>query len=426
MNPTLLPALPARVAPGAAVPSLHLARWSLAALFFSNGAVFANWAARVPAVQAKLELSHGALGNVLLAAALGAVVAMPAAGWLVHRYGCRTLSRVLSVLNCLSLPWLALAPNVPLLAAALFCFGAGHGAMDVAINAQAVAVERRFGRPIMSSFHALWSVGGLTGAAGGGLLAAGGVGLVAHFTGAALVLGALVLSVSPHLWPARNDGEEETAKPDGGDAGAVAAAGEAAARGRRLLLTLGLVTFCVLLGEGAMADWGAVFLRRSLGTGEGLAAAGYAAFSLAMAAGRFGGDATIARLGPVRTTRLGGALAAAGMAFALGVNQPWSVLVGFALVGAGFATVVPIAFSAAGRLAGVAPGVAISAVSTAGYFGFLVGPPLIGRVAEWSSLRLGLGVIGFLSALTALLAPAVGGGSGGRREDATPGGAVSG
>ena len=307
---------------------------------------------------------------------------------------------------------------MPLLAVALFCFGAGHGAMDVAINAQAVAVERRFGRPIMSSFHALWSVGGLTGAACGGLLAAGGVGLVAHFTGAALVLGALVLLVSPHLWPARND--EEEAKPDGGgDAGAVAAAGEAASRGRRLLLTLGLVTFCVLLGEGAMADWGAVFLRRSLGTGEGLAAAGYAAFSLAMAAGRFGGDATIARLGPVRTTRLGGALAAAGMAFALGVNQPWSVLAGFTLVGAGFATVVPIVFSAAGRLAGVAPGVAISAVSTAGYFGFLVGPPLIGRVAEWSSLRLGLGVIGFLSVLTALLAPAVGGGPGERGEAAS-------
>ena len=425
MNPTLLPTPPARVAPGGAVPSLHLARWSLAALFFSNGAVFANWAARVPAVQAKFGLSHGALGNALLAAALGAVVAMPAAGWLVHRYGCRSLSRVLAVLNCLSLPWLALAPNVPLLALALFFFGAGHGAMDVAINAQAVAVERRFGRPIMSSFHALWSVGGLTGAACGGLLAAGGLGLAGHFTGAALVLGTLVLFASPHLWPARNDGEEAV-KPDGGDAGAVAAAGEAASRGRRLLLTLGLVTFCVLLGEGAMADWGAVFLRRSLGTGEGLAAAGYAAFSLAMAAGRFGGDATIARLGPVRTTRLGGALAAAGMAFALGVNQPWSVLAGFALVGAGFATVVPIVFSAAGRLAGVAPGVAISAVSTAGYFGFLVGPPLIGRVAEWSSLRLGLGVIGLLSALTALLAPAVGGGPGGRREDATLGGTISG
>ncbi len=405
MNPTLPSAPVARVTP-TVVPSLHLARWSLAALFFSNGAVFANWAARVPAVQTKLGLSHSLLGGALLAAALGAVLAMPLAGWLVHRYGCRSLSRVLSVWNCFSLPWLALAPSLPWLAVALFCFGAGHGAMDVAINAQAVAVERRFGRPIMSSFHALWSVGGLTGAACGGLLAAGGVGLGAHLTGAALALGTVVLLVSPHLWPERNEERE----PPAGTVPAVVA-GEAA-RGRRQLLLLGLVAFCVLLGEGAMADWGAVFLRRSLGTGEGLAAAGYAAFSLTMAAGRFGGDATIAWLGPVRTVRWGGGLAVAGMTLALGISQPWAVLVGFAAVGAGSATIIPIAFSAAGRVVGVTPGIAISVVSTAGYGGFLVGPPLIGWVADQTSLRLALGTIAVLSAGLAGLAPSVRGSAG--------------
>lgn len=406
MDSTLLSPPPTRGAVADDGPFLDPARWALAALFFSNGAVFANWASRVPAVQAKLGLNHGVLGAALLAAALGAVVAMPVAGWLVHRYGCRSLSRVLAVANCASLPWLALAPNLPLLMVALFCFGAGHGAMDVAINAQAVAVERRFGRSIMSSFHALWSVGGLSGAACGGVLAAAGVGLVAHFTGAALVLGAVVLGVSPRLWPARNE-EEAPAGLAMDETAATVAAGEAA-RGRHRLFMLGLVTFCVLLGEGAMADWGAVFLRRSLHTGEGLAAAGYAAFSLAMAAGRFGGDAIIARLGPVRTTWSGGVLAVAGMGFALGVNQPWAVLVGFAAIGAGFAAIVPIAFSAAGRVPGIAPGVGISAVSTAGYLGFLVGPPLIGWVAEWSSLRLGLGVIAVLSASIVVLAPSVG------------------
>ena len=405
MDSALLSPSPTRGA-AADTPFLNPGRWALAALFFSNGAVFANWASRVPAVQAKLGLNHGVLGAALLAAALGAVVAMPAAGWLVHRYGCRTLSRTLAVMNCASLPWLALAPNLPWLMVALFCFGAGHGAMDVAINAQAVAVERRFGRSIMSSFHALWSLGGLSGAACGGLLAAAGVGLAAHFTGAALVLGVMVLCVSPRLWPAANEAEAaggSVVNPETTDAAVVGAA-----RGRHRLFMLGLVTFCVLLGEGAMADWGAVFLRRSLHTGEGLAAAGYAAFSLAMAAGRFGGDTIIARLGPVRTTWGGGVLAVAGMGFALGINQPWAVLVGFAAIGAGFAAVVPIAFSAAGRVPGIAPGVAISAVSTAGYLGFLVGPPLIGWVAEWSSLRLGLGVIAVLSALIVVLAPSVG------------------
>lgn len=391
-------------------PHAVAARWSLAALFFSNGAVFANWAARVPAVQAKLGLDNGVLGMALLAAAAGALVAMPGAGWLVARFGCRPVSRILALFNCFTLPWLALAPSLPWLVVALFVFGAGHGGMDVAINAQAVAVEQRYGgRPIMSSFHALWSTGGLVGAGCGGLLAGWGTGLTAHFVGVALASGALVLAVSPRLWPASNDAVGSAAFP----VPAPAAPAVVAPR-RLLLLGLGLITFCVLLGEGAMADWSAVFLRRSLGTSEGLAAAGYAAFSLAMAAGRFAGDGVIARLGPVRTSRVGGALGVAGMALALGVAQPWAVLAGFAAVGLGFAAVVPIAFSAAGSVPGVSPGAGISTVSTVGYLGFLVGPPIIGLVAEASSLRAALGIVAGLSATIIALAPAVGRGAGNR------------
>lgn len=392
-SPTLAPRLPA-------------ARWSLAALFFSNGAVFANWAARVPAVQAKLGLDNGVLGLALLGAAVGAIVAMPSAGWLVARHGSRRLSRVLALANCATLPLLALAPNLPLLILALVVFGAGHGGMDVAINAQAVAVEKHFGRPIMSSFHALWSTGGLVGAACGGLLASRGTGLAAHFTGAALALGTLVLIVSPHLWPAANENDSAPGT-DLGKEDVATPLGVAGNNSRRVLFGLGLITFCVLLGEGAMADWSAVFLSRSLGAGEGMAAAGYAAFSLAMAAGRFAGDGMIARLGPVATARGGGALAVAGLALALGIAQPWAVLTGFAAVGLGFAAIVPIAFSAAGCLPGVSPGAGISAVSTVGYLGFLVGPPLIGLVAQVSSLRAALWVVAVLSAMVAALAPSV-------------------
>lgn len=333
----------------------------------------------------------------LLAMALGAVIAMPIAGALSARFGSGQVCRLTGIFYCLALPGLALAPSLPWLALCLFSFGAVHGALDVAMNAQAVAVERRFGKPIMSSFHALWSLGGMTGAALGGALAAAALSPLTHFGLASLILGVAAIASFGHL-------ETETVVSQNNDV-------EKAplfSLPSRPILALGCIAFCIMIGEGAMADWSAVYLRNTVGTGESLASAGYAAFSIAMAAGRFMGDSLTTRFGAVALVKLGGLISAIGLACALFFGTATAALIGFACVGIGFSTVVPMVFSAAGNTSGVAPGVALASVTTLGYLGFLIGPPFIGFVAQFGGLKLGLGLIVATSLLASLLAPSVG------------------
>ena len=372
---------------------LRAARLAVSTIFFANGFVVASWAARIPAVREQLGLSTSALGLALLATAVGSLLAMSQAGALAARVGSRPVIVVAGVCFCATLPLLALAPSLPLLAGALLLYGAGNGAMDVAMNTQGVAVERRYGRPIFTAFHALFSLGGLAGAFVGGLVAARGTTPLPHFLVAAVVMGGVVVVASQFLLP------------PSADAGG---AGSAFAWPTRALLALGLVAFCIVLGEGAISDWSAIYLAGTAHTGPGLAAAGYAAFSLLMAAGRLTGDRLTLWLGPAALVRAGGLTAAAGLLLALLV--PWAplALLGFALVGAGFSVVFPIALSAAGRTPGMAPGNAIAAVAACGYFGFLVGPPVIGFAASALNLRLALGVVVLLSGLAALLAPTTG------------------
>jgi predicted MFS family arabinose efflux permease len=295
------------------------------------------------------------------------------------------------LLLTLALP--AVAPSLLSLVPAIAVLGAANGALDVSMNSQAVAVEKGYGRPIMTSFHAAFSFGGLAGASIGGAVASAGIAPLPHLatigalgaTAAAVAYGALL--------PASADAADEGAP--------------AFARPTRALLGLGVISFCVLLGEGAMSDWSAVYLNGTLGTGPGFAAAGYAAFSLAMAFGRLFGDGLAERMGPVRLVRACGALAATGLGVALFVGQPVFALVGFACAGAGFSVVFPAALSAAGRTEGMAAGPALAAVSTAGYTGFLVGPPTIGFVAELIGLGGALFVVVGLSAAVVLFAGAV-------------------
>lgn len=378
------------------------ARRAVALLFLMNGMLFATWVSRIPGIQASIGLSHGVLGLALLGMALGALVSMPAGGWLSARFGSAKVCAIAGLAYALGLPVLAMAPNAGTLIAVLFAFGAAHGAVDVAMNAQAFEVEEQYDRPIMSSFHALFSLGGLIGSATGGLIAAAGFTPLTHFS--AITLG-VVLTGAWLAAPALRSKAMALAHP-------ALIAPRSEKRGFTLpptpLLVLGLLAFCVMLGEGAMADWSGIYLRQIAGATEGMAAAGYSAFSIAMAIGRFLGDDLALRTGPVRLTRWGGAVATAGLGLALLVPSPAVALIGFAAVGAGFATIVPQVFSAAGRATAMAPGTAVAIVSTIGYFGFLLGPPIIGFVAELLGLRGALCLVVVTSATLAILAGHVG------------------
>jgi MFS family permease len=370
----------------AAPPVPRSSRLSVATLFLVNAVLTGTWASRIPAIQTARGLNHAELGVVLFALAFGALIAMPLAGRWAARVGSATVCKATALGCCISLQLAAIAPDPLVLGVVLFCFGGLHGAMDVAMNAQAVAVESAFGRPIMSSFHGIWSTGALAGAALGGVFAGARISIWLHFALVSVCLAGLAVAVGfKHLAAFQQS--------------RIPLSAEATRRKVGIpplpLLGLGAIAFCIMLGEGAVADWSAIFLRSHAGAGEGFATAGYAASSFAMVAVRFSGDALAQRFGPAALVRTGSALAAAGLAFALAFPNPLAGTIGFGLMGAGLGTIIPQVFSAAGRSVSPAgePAAALATVTTLGYFGFLVGPPLIGLVAEWNGLRAGLSLV---------------------------------
>jgi MFS family permease len=355
--------------------------------FFICGFVLAAWVSRIPAIKQSLGLNTGELGLVLLGAPVGLVLAMPLTGWLIAHWGSRPVVVLAALSNCLSLPLLALAPSGWTLALALFVFGFTNAAMDISMNAQAVEAERRYARPIMSSFHALFSLGGLIGAALGGAAAAAGMEPLPFFTWMA-VASALLM-----LWAIRYLLEVPPAP-----------SGPRFVWPRGVLLGLGLIVFCTGLGEGAVADWSAVFMKQVIGSSEAVAALAFSAFSVAMVVGRLTGDALTHRFGPVALARAGGLLAATGFVVALLAARPEVAMLGFVMIGLGYCTLFPLAFSAAGRVPGVQPGVALASVATLGYLGFLAGPPVIGLIAHATSLRVSFALVAGLAVVIALLA----------------------
>lgn len=374
------------VAPKAGVAAQALtARVAVAAIFCLNGMALANWIARIPDAKARLALSDGELGFVLLFAAIGALIGQPTTGWLIGRFGSQRITTALGLVFALTMAPLGMAADAPQLMAALLVMGFFNGGLDVAMNAQAALVEKAYNRPIMASFHGLWSVGGLLGAVVGGAIAAQDMAFGSHMLAVAgFTLLGLALATR---W----------LSPDAG--GRAGEGGPSFALPPRALLLLGAVAFGVLFCEGAIADWSAVYLREGLGSPPDLAAAGFAVFALLMAIGRLTGDWLTLRFGPGRITRGGGALVTLGVALAVIANDPLVVIAGFGLIGAGVSCIFPLILSAAARTPGIAPGTAIAAMATSGYTGFLVGPPLIGSMAEALSLRGALGVLGVLGVL---------------------------
>ncbi|MER6299050.1 MFS transporter [Kitasatospora sp. NPDC001539] len=358
------------------------ARTSIALVFGVHGAVSGTFVTRIPWIQDRLDLSPGQLGLALVMPAIGSSLAMPLAGRFVHRHGGRAAVRGLVSLWCLALALPALAPSLPVLCALLLLYGATAGMADVAMNAQGVEIEQRLGRSIMSGLHGMWSAGGLV-ASGFGILAAH-LDLDARLQLAvtALVLLALAQPVCRVL-PELRAPEAAEAPPH-------------FALPPRSSLVIGLVGFCAVFGEGASMDWSGVYLRDVTGSSATVAAASYTAFALTMAVSRLAGDAVIRRLGAVRTTRLGGAVATVGGVLVVAADHPALAIPGFALIGVGIAVIVPLAFAAAGRI-GNNPSQAIAGVATVTYTSGLVAPAVIGALAQATSLTVSFGLVTLLA-----------------------------
>jgi MFS family permease len=367
--------------------------WAVTAMFGLNGALFGIWASRVPAVAEKHGLGPGALGLVLLMMAAGAILSFPIAGRGADRVGAYRVTWIAALGYLAALAGLALAPNVATLALMLFAFGAMHGAQDVAMNAWAGEVERRAGRAMMSSFHAMWSLGAGLGAVSGYVAVKLGAAIPVHFVLAGGAVALVTLSVARIGWAS--------------DRHAPQAGAPVFALPRGALFLVGLAAMAAAIGEGGMADWSAIFLVRVTGANEAMAALGYAAYSVVMVAVRLSGDWITGRFGPVLAARVAGLSASTGAALAVIFASYPMALFGFALMGVGYALVIPLAFSRAANDPVLKPGAAIASVSTLGYGGILMGPPLLGFVAEISSVRFSFLVLAALALVISLLAGAL-------------------
>ena len=373
-------------------PRIDSAWWAVMARFLIHGLVVSTWVSRIPAIQSALGLTNARLGVCLLGTAVGSMIAVPITGWLITRFGSKQVTTWSTIGFCLALVGPSLAVNGVTLFCALAIFGAMAGANDVSINSQGVAVESALAGPTMSRFHAMFSIGGMVGASLGGLLAAHEVTPRMHLEIASAILLVVSVVTAPRLL-------------DAGDT--VPRRSRIIGRIPAVLVGLTVIGFCMFLSEGAIADWSAVYLKQVLGAGAGLAAVAYAAFSVGMATFRLLGDWLTERMGAVTTVRSGALLAATALSLALLASSPYWALPCFALTGAGFAVIVPIVFGAGGRVPSVPSGAGVAMVSGSGYIGFLFGPPLIGLISQWSSLRFALLIVVALSLLAAVLARAV-------------------
>ncbi len=367
-------------------------RVAVALAFVANGLVIGAWAPQIPALADRLELSESRLGLLILVFGLGALAAMPWCGGLIARYGSRRPLVAFAALMPLSLPAVVLAPDFTVAAFAMFGFGALIGGMDVAMNANAVAVERHLDRAIMSSSHGFWSLGGFAGAAAGGFVLQAS-GALAQSVLAGFIAGLLSLGVARYAL--------RDAPPPA----------EAVQRARwplkPLPYLLGLAALLGMIPEGAVLDWAALYLQREHAAGLAQASLAFALFSAAMALMRFSGDAVRDRFGAVATLRASCLVAGVGLVGAGLSPSPELAIAFFALVGLGLANIVPIAFSAAGNQTGLAPGVGMSVATTMGYSGILVAPSAIGFIGEYTGFAPIFVVLALLILLLAIFAPVV-------------------
>ena len=384
MTPTSASALPVAHSHS----SLARARWATRLLFMALGVLSGTWGAHIPSVKAHYVIGEATLSMVLLAAAVGSVLSLFIAGLIVGRLGARNTAALAALVMCLMLGAVLELPGVATLMPAMLVFGAAMSLFDVSINTEGSELESLGGRAIMSNLHGMFSVGGMTGAALASFMLAAGVAPRLQLVGVCTGIAIIVFAASRSMLKAHASSGDE---------------GEKAhfAWPRGLLLIIGLLIFAGMTAEGVMYDWCVLYLKQDVGMPQAQAALGYAAFSGAMALARFGGDFLRSHYSERALLRFGASMATVAMAVVLLSANAWVALIGFTLVGAGLAPVAPILFNAATRVPGVSRAAAIASVTSIGYSGFMIGPPLIGSIASATSLTVALGVLVLASALLA-------------------------
>lgn len=353
-------------------------RTALGSMFFFIGLCFSTWAARIPDIQSKFQLSEGQLGTLLLFLPLGSMIGLPIAGWSVHKYGSRRVIMIGSFAYAMTLPLIGLSPNTFLLVPILILFGTLGNIMNISLNTQALDLENQMGKSILASFHGLWSMAGFTGAGLGAGLIFFNFSPTGHFT-VVMVISFLIVIL------AQNFLVKEKKATDGG--------GLVLRKPDDLLLRIGLIAFLGMMCEGCMFDWSGVYFKKVIEADPSLVAVGYVAFMGAMAGGRFVTDKVVARFGKVAVLQVSGGLIFFGLSISVLIPTVYVAGFGFLLVGLGVASIIPVSYSIAGRSKLYSPSVALALVSTISFFGFLIGPPLIGFVAELFSLPISFAMI---------------------------------
>lgn len=365
--------------------SLRQATWVTRLVFAVNGGLFASWVSRIPAIQDDLDASERSLGFALLFTAVGLILATPFSGRLIARFGTRRVLAVAVVVACLTYPALGWAPDLVALSAVLLVLGAASGIWDVAMNVAGHAIEVEARRPLMPGFHAGWSIGTVAGAGYGALAASAGWTPTVQFALASAVVGLATLAVLPSM-------PDRPGQPDPEDAAGEHHVPRGALIRDPRLLSLGILTFFAAWAEGAANDWLALTLDDDRGASGAVAALGFAVFAGAMTLGRVAGNGVVERFGRVRTLRVGAVVSMAGVGMLVLVPSLNVAFVGALLWGLGIAVAFPLAMSAAGETPGRGPS-AIATVATLAYTGFLVGPPLIGTLAQEVGLADSLWVV---------------------------------
>ncbi|NDA63825.1 MAG: MFS transporter [Chitinophagia bacterium] len=356
-------------------------RWAVSSLFFASGLTFSSWASRIPEVQSIHHLSEGALGGVLFALPAGSLISLPFWGWMIARFGSKRMLMMGITLYCVLLLLISFTQSTLQLWMVLFLFGMIGNLCNIAVNTQAVGVEKLYGKSIMARFHAIWSLAGFTGAAIGNLLIAYRATLFVHFLSiVAIAIGLLFFSSTQLLsGDATTQSNAFLVRPD------------------RHLLILGGIAFSCMACEGTMFDWSGVYFQKVIAVPAKHVIIGYTAFMSTMAGGRFLGDTFITRVGRQQVLKASGLLIFSGLLMAVIFPFILPATLGFMLVGIGVSSVIPVVYSAAGNAQQYSPSVALATVSSIGFLGFLLGPPLIGWVAQISSLRISFSCIALLS-----------------------------